>query len=212
MVFWRVIIRNGRVTLTRLAILLTPLQRIDHFFNRWGSSVALYGVTAGIIRSVSFHQTTQSFSLKLCVSNGQKSMGEIRVKKDNLTSEFDKAFQLFFEGFLRSYPKETWPSWFRTSTNYGGCKKSEGVWEFCFTGIPSSVLGAGDSWEERNGGYILVKTDPDTGAKRYVISNASNEVFVIFKAVVDINSENFSVVFSTDIYEIDGRDLLPLRK
>ncbi len=137
---------------------------------------------------------------------------ETKMKKDNSTHEFEKALQLFLDSFLGVHPKETWPAWFRTSTTYGGHKDGEGIWRFSFTGIPSSVLGVGESWEEKNDGYILVKTDPETKERRYVISNTPSEVIVIFEAIIDLNSGQVSVVSSKDISEIDGRDLLPLRK
>ncbi|MBR7783671.1 hypothetical protein [Undibacterium luofuense] len=134
------------------------------------------------------------------------------MKKDNSTHEFEKALQLFLDSFLGVNPKETWPTWFRTSTTYGGHKDSEGIWRFSFTGIPSSVLGVGESWEEKNDGYILVKTDPETKERSYVISNTPSEVIVFFEAIIDLNSGKVSVVSSKNISEIDGRDLLPLRK
>jgi hypothetical protein len=134
------------------------------------------------------------------------------MKKDNSTHEFEKALQLFLDSFLEAHPKKTWPAWFRTSTTYGGHKDGEKIWRFSFTGTPSSALGPGESWEEKNDGYILVKTDTETQERHYVISNTPREVFVIFEAVVDLNSGNVSIISSRNLSEINAQDLLPLRK
>lgn len=136
----------------------------------------------------------------------------IEMKKSDLTQEYELALQLFMDGFLEAHPRETLPAWFRTSTTYGGHKEGEDIWRFSFTCIPSSILGPGESWEEKNDGYVLVKTDPDTKERRYVISNVENETIVIFEAIVDIRSRNVSVISNMDLDSIDGRGLLPLRK
>jgi hypothetical protein len=139
-------------------------------------------------------------------------MGETKMKEENLTPDFERALQLFLDSFMEVHPKETWPTWFRTSTIYGGHKDRDNTWRFSFTGIPSSVLGEGESWEEKNDGYVLVKTDPDTKERRYVISNTPSAVIVVFEAIVDLNSGKVSIVSKRDISDIDGQDLLPLRK
>jgi hypothetical protein len=125
---------------------------------------------------------------------------------------FDRALELFLDSFLRVHPKESWPAWFKTCTAYGGQEDAKNIWRFSFTGVPSSVLGPGESWEEAPNGYVLVKTDPESKERRYIISNAAREVVVIFEATVDLFSGNVTILSDMDLASIDGRVLLPLRK
>lgn len=138
---------------------------------------------------------------------------EIKVNKKNLARNFDDALQLFLDGFLEIHPKKTWPSWFKTRATYGGHKEVGHCWRFSFTAIPTSVLEPGESWEAaKNGGYLLARTDMETGEKRYVISNTPSDVITIFEATVDTATKTVLIVSDRDLDTINGDDLLPLQR
>ena len=140
-------------------------------------------------------------------------MVEIKVEKKNVGREFEDALRFFLDGFLEAHPKNTWPSWFKTCTTYGGRKETDHCWRFSFTAIPTSALRPGDSWETaENGGYVLARTDMETGEKRYVISNAPSDVITIFEAVVDIAVKTVLIVSDRELGTINGEDLLPLQR
>lgn len=136
-----------------------------------------------------------------------------KMEKKNLGGGFDDALRLFLDRFLEIHPKNTWPSWFKTCTTYGGRIEGDRRWRFSFTAVPSSVLGPGDSWEAaENGSFVLARTNVETGEKRYVISNAASEVITIFEAIVDLAEKNILVVSDQDLSAINGDELLPLQR
>jgi hypothetical protein len=95
--------------------------------------------------------------------------------------DFDDALRVFLDRFLEIHTKHTWPGWFKTCTTYGGRAEGDRRWRFSFTAVPLSILGPGDSWGSvENGGFVLARTDIETGEKRYIISNAPGEVIIIF--------------------------------
>jgi hypothetical protein len=126
---------------------------------------------------------------------------------------FDKALEKFLDKFLELHPKNEWPEWFKSCTTYGGERDSDNRWRFAFTAIPKQALSTGEAWEETpNGNYALIKVDPESGEKRYVISNTTDKIIKIFEVVIDPVSMAVSVVVDENLEEIDGDELLPIRK
>ena len=126
---------------------------------------------------------------------------------------FDQALEKFMDVFLELHPKSSWPSWFTSCTTYGGEKDSDGNWRFAFTAVSKNVLEKGESWEEQpSGNFALTKIDPETGEKRYVISNSSKEVIKIFEASIDSVSSGVLVTVDRDLAEFNGKELLQYRK
>ncbi|NHZ67113.1 hypothetical protein [Massilia genomosp. 1] len=135
------------------------------------------------------------------------------MEKKDVGRGFEDALRIFLDSFLEVHPKKTWPSWFKTCTTYGGQREADHRWRFSFSAVPRSVLGPGDSWEaDKNGGYVLARTDMETGEKRYVISNAPSDVITIFEAIVDIAMKTVLIVSDRDLGTINGDDLLPLQR
>lgn len=135
------------------------------------------------------------------------------MEKKNFGGDFDDALRLFLNRFLEVHPKNTWPGWFKTRTTYGGRTEDDRRWRFSFTAVPLSILGPGDSWEAvENGSFVLARTDTETGEKRCVISNGSNEVITIFEAIVDLHKKNVEIVSDQDLGSINGNQLLPLQR
>jgi len=136
-----------------------------------------------------------------------------KMEKKNFGSGFDDALRLFLDRFLEAHPKNTWPGWFKTCTTYGGHTEGDRRWRFSFTAVPSSILGPGDSWEAvEHGGFVLARTDIETGEKRHIISNAPSEVITIFEAIVDPHAKDVQVVTDQDLSGINGGELLPLQR
>lgn len=128
------------------------------------------------------------------------------------SAEFDQASSLFLDAFLEVHPRATWPSWFRKCTICDGQKEDVKRWRFSFTALPSSMLQPGELWERtERGGYVLARIDPNTGEKRYVISNSRSGILTIFEAVIDLDSDRVSVTYDRDLAAIAEDELLPLQ-
>ena len=128
-------------------------------------------------------------------------------------TNFDKALEMFLDKFLELHPKDTWPDWFKSCTTYGGTKAQNSSWRFEFTAILKKELGKNESWEfSKDGKARLVKIDPKTGEKRYVISNTADadSVLKIFEAVIDPTKHTILVMVDKDLDKINGEDLRPL--
>lgn len=126
---------------------------------------------------------------------------------------FDQVLEKFLDVFLGLHPKNSWPSWFKSCTIYGGEKCSDGNWRFSFSAISKYALEEGELWEEKsNGNFALVKIDWETGEKRYVISNTSKKIINLFEARINSASLEVLITVDMDLAEIDGTELLPYRK
>jgi len=74
------------------------------------------------------------------------------------------------------------------------------------------MLQPGELWERtERGGYVLARIDPNTGEKRYVISNSRSGILTIFEAVIDLDSDRVSVTYDRDLAAIAEDELLPLQ-
>jgi len=141
------------------------------------------------------------------------AINQVSGIQDMVKVNFDQALEKFMDVFLEFHPKNSWPTWFKSCTTYGGEKDLEGNWRFAFTAISRDVLEEGESWEELpNGNFALTKVDMETGEKRYVISNTSKEIITLFEVSIDPVSSEVSVIFDRNLAEVDGSELLPYRK
>lgn len=123
--------------------------------------------------------------------------------------DFDKATEIFIDKFLELHPKSTWPDWFKRCTTYGGTKDNKKFWRFAFTALPEELPRKNEYWEiGKDGSRNLVKIDPDTGEKRYIISNTTDAVITIFEAVINPITAEIKVLKDKDLTKINGRSLL----
>ncbi len=137
-----------------------------------------------------------------------KSTDEKKMQKIN----FDQALEIFLDKFLELHPKNTWPDWIKKCTTYGGTKDENKFWRFAFTALPEYSLKENENWETAiDGTKALVKIDPDTGEKRYIISNTTANVITIFEAVINPNTSEITVTSDLDLSSIDGGNLQILK-
>jgi hypothetical protein len=136
---------------------------------------------------------------------------DLKGKNKMANVDFDKAMEIFIDKFLDLHPKATWPKWFKRCTSYGGTKDDKNFWKFAFTALPNQSTNKNEYWEiGRDGGRHLVKVDPDTGEKRYIISNTTDSVITLFEAEINPNTAEIKVLKDQDLNEINGEELLVL--
>ncbi|MGD9365099.1 MAG: hypothetical protein PVH87_05340 [Desulfobacteraceae bacterium] len=125
--------------------------------------------------------------------------------------DFDKAMEIFIDKFLELHPKITWPDWFKRCTSYGGKKDDKNFWRFAFTALPNDLLNKNEYWEiGKDGSRHLVVVDPDTGEKRYIISNTTDEVITLFEVEINPDTAEITVLKDEDLNKINGEGLLVL--
>lgn len=126
---------------------------------------------------------------------------------------FDEALEIFLDKFLEKHPKNTWPDWLKRCTTYGGTKDENKFWRFELTALSKDSLNENEYWETAiNGSKALVKVDPGTGEKRYIISNTAANVITIFEAVINPITSEIFVITDLDLSSINGENFQILRK
>lgn len=125
-----------------------------------------------------------------------------------------RARRLFMDAFFERHPEASLPTWFGLCTFDGKEEMADGSFRFSITAISRSFLSAGLTWEESGNGYMLVNTNPETGARSVWISWSAGEkdLVKIFVATVEPALGSVSIEVDLDLDSIAEVDLLPFRK
>jgi hypothetical protein len=120
---------------------------------------------------------------------------------------FETALAFAAEEFERRRPRETWPEWLSRCTVWGGTHDAQRNWVISLTATLSEPLGPNEYWEEVEGQKHLVKLDPATSKKWYVIDRASREAITVFKVAVDSETADVTVLSEIDPSSLVGEEL-----
>ena len=116
----------------------------------------------------------------------------------------ETAAELFFEKFFELHPKGTVPKWFREYSSYSAGVKRNGDWEMQFTVFPLEELHDHETLERDTvGRNVLVRKNPKTGEKGYLISRSNNSAITIFQVIVKSDGTSPRVTINRDLSELD---------
>ncbi len=107
---------------------------------------------------------------------------------------FEIARALAMNKFSKLHPKETLPDWLSSCSTVSGTHDETKGWIIFLTVVPKEPLAPNYFWDEINGNRMLVRINPVTGEKGYVIFNTPREVITIFKAVVNPDTAEVTVL------------------
>lgn len=119
----------------------------------------------------------------------------------------ERAILAAFARFEKRHPRETRPEWLRRCMMDSYAKDNQGRFVVSFTLTPKIPLEPNQYWEEIDGERKLVRVDPVTGKKLYVLHRTPPEVITIFKAVVDPETSEVTVLVDLDLSSFKGEDL-----
>lgn len=114
--------------------------------------------------------------------------------------------QAFAVGAFRALHSKI-PHWLPSYSMISGTRDEMERWVIFLTVVPKETLEPNYFWEELNGERMLVNIDPITGQKGYVIHRAPREVITIFKATVDPETAEVTVLVDKDLSSISQDDL-----
>ncbi|WP_156339182.1 hypothetical protein [Chondromyces crocatus] len=110
------------------------------------------------------------------------------------------------EEFERLHPRGTWPKWIGKSTTISGCRDKQKGWIVSFSVAYKEPLLEGEQWEQINGNWQVVTTDPKT-LKKMVVFRSPRRTEVYFKVLVHHETGAVTVIVDRDLSDFDGDDL-----
>jgi len=123
----------------------------------------------------------------------------------------EKALELFLNKFFELHPKQSWPKWIRTHTDWAKFDEKSNIYKLGIVAWQKKELGANECYEEVNGREFLTKINPQTKQKEYVVNIRGVQMITIFQVLVDEKNFAVEVLLDTDLLLIDSKQLIKLR-
>jgi hypothetical protein len=121
--------------------------------------------------------------------------------------DFESARALAWDKYLTLHPKEMWPEWLPRCVVFSGTSDKSNHWVISLTAAPKEPLGPNQYWEEANGRKYLVRIHPETGKKAYIIHRTPREVITVFKASIDPETAEVTVLIDMDFSSLTPEEL-----
>lgn len=121
-------------------------------------------------------------------------------------SEASKIEKLGWEAIIKSQPNGMLPDWLvRNATSNKRCLK-DGLWELAIFLFKKRELEPDESWERRpDGSKVLVRFDPASGEKRYVLTYRVDDSARVdlFRVEIVVPSEDVSIKKAINVADLD---------
>jgi hypothetical protein len=129
-------------------------------------------------------------------------------EKEKRYISYDTAESLLLDKFFQLHPKNTHPEWLsRLLPPRIDFDEKTGKLVLSVGAYKKEPLGPNHYWEEKDGRKHLMYKDPTTGKISVVIHYTPKEYLTIFKAVLDAETAEVTVLVDTDLSSIVGEEL-----
>lgn len=105
----------------------------------------------------------------------------------------DVVFMVGLEAFCKRYPYDEWPEWLKGNAVPSVTPLTKTRWRYRITVPLAGPLDPHESWEGEGDSRMLIYTDPETGARRVIISKGAAGHLDVFEAEIDFVSSEIDI-------------------
>ncbi len=117
------------------------------------------------------------------------------------------AIAFAWDAFEKLHPRDTWPEWLNPCTVIGWSRDKQGRFIVSMTVSYKDPLGADEHLEVKDGETSVIRIDPKT-LKRFVVCREPRRKDTHFKATVDAETTEVTVLIDKGFSHIVGDDLM----
>lgn len=124
----------------------------------------------------------------------------------NQKVNFENINEFAWSKILELHPKETWPDWFKKCISLKVTLDANYQWVISLDGVKNEPLEPNYFEEEFNGRRRTIYLDPITGKKYVVLCIAPKTIITVFKAVINPDTAEVTVLVDSDFSRLVGKD------